>query len=136
MTDLIVPGFAFWEADGNSDREHLYFVLNCMTEDNQVAVVNVSSLKNRPSDDPSCMISESEHPELWKLSFVYYKGMRILDARELSEAVDRGELNPVDRMSANLIHRALRGASQSPHCSPNQVKFLSSRIPGPSLECP
>lgn len=136
MTARIVPGFAFWEADGRGDREHLYFVLTCMQEDNQVAVVNVSSLKNRPSDDRSCMISDSEHPELWKLSFVYYRGMRILDARRLSKALDRGDLYPVERLSPNLIHRALRGASLSPHCSPNQVAFLAARTPGPSLECP
>ncbi len=73
------PGYAFW-LDQTAIGSHLHIVLSRKTVDGKVLVVGITTKRDKPYEDHSCVLSMSDHDDLKQDSWVKYDAARLLDS--------------------------------------------------------
>lgn len=69
-------GESFWREDSKNKKGnplgHLYFVISNPDIDNNVLVVNMTTLRNTGREDLSCILNIGDHPRITDKSYIVY----------------------------------------------------------------
>ncbi len=79
------------------------------------ALVGISSVPTNPSVffDNTCVLSGGCHPSIRHDSYVYYRGARIEQARDIEQRVRTGVYHAAPPVSAQVLHQIRAGLQTS-----------------------
>jgi hypothetical protein len=105
----------------NGSGKHLFIVLNDpKTFDNYgsavcIALVNLSSVPVEGIKfDSTCILTAGCHPSVRQDSYVYYKGTRIDQVRDVQQRLGMGIYTPGEAINAQMLLQIKTGLLQSP----------------------
>lgn len=106
---IVGPGDAYW-IDSVGIGPHLWLVLSWPFEHDAggegVLLASVTTRRFTRRDDTSCVLDESDHPDLRHESFVRYD-----DARRMTVAYLDRWATPAEPLRPEVLQRVLRGAA-------------------------
>jgi hypothetical protein len=110
-------GVAFWCGE---EKYHLYFVVSDPDVDNNVLVVNMTTLRNLGRADKACILNIGDHPEIKHQSFIVYRKAIEVSMPKIVERVFSKEYNMAERLSGETLKKIQEGAKKS--------KFLPAKF--------
>ena len=96
--------------------EYLWVVLSDPTSDDEVVIVNLTSL--RSNSDQTCLVHPGEHPHIDHDSVVMYNGARLVSRPTLERMITNGTFQAAPPVSQDLLRRIQQGALTSPFARP------------------
>jgi hypothetical protein len=102
-------GLVFFDVSDN----HVWFVISDPDENDNVLIVNCSSIKPYLKHDPSCLLDSCDHSALSKPSFIYYKFAKSISIYKINHRINTREFQTRGIMSPELLQRIQDGASQT-----------------------
>lgn len=105
---------------------HLYFVLSDPNKDNEVLVVNMSSVHDINRVDQSCILEVGEHEKITNRSFMFYGKAKAMKVKEILEGCMMGIIENQKEVSDVLLQRMQIGAKKSPFLPEGLKKFFNN----------
>lgn len=103
----------------NSDSlKHLYFVISDPDVDNNVLLVNLTTMRNKPGEDKSCILNIGDHPFIKHKSIIDYKRAVSYDAIRLLRAKFNTSLRSIIQFKEELDDEILLKIQQGAQTSP------------------
>lgn len=102
--------------------QHLFVVISDPDPSGRVAMVNLTSCKDRHYDG-SCLFENGDHPWVHEKTYVTYRDAKIVPSRQLEAHYQCGNIELRKNMAEGLLHRIWEGAKKSKF-TPAEVKTL------------
>jgi hypothetical protein len=99
-------GFTFF------DGHHVWFVVTEPDYDNEVVMVNATTL-TEDFPDVTCKLTSQDHPSLIHESVIFYGKAKIFNAANFQGSVKSGHFKPRAQASDELMVRIRKGARDS-----------------------
>jgi hypothetical protein len=103
-------GFTFF------DGHHLWFVVTEPDRDNEVVMVNATTL-TEDFPDTTCKLTPQDHPSLTHKSVIFYGKAKIFNAANFQGSIKGGQFRPRAQASDELMVRIRMGVRASEHTS-------------------
>lgn len=95
------------------EKRHLLIVITDPDSDSNQVVVSVTSLKNNPRQDHSCILHPSDHKFIQHDSIIDFKRTRIMSFSEIFNGIQHGFLLQKEDISNELLLRIQESAKIS-----------------------
>ncbi|MFP4053165.1 MAG: hypothetical protein ACLFV7_04800 [Phycisphaerae bacterium] len=108
-------GDTFWAGGVTEGVDgHLCVILSDPAIDpEQVVIVTVTTWEEYKDD--SCMLEPGEHPFVWHLSCIDYRGLAFpVPVQKLEAMQEKDSIKPREPLTPHVLHRVLEGAGESP----------------------
>lgn len=92
---------------------HLFVILTEANDDNEHLLVSVTTIPDSGFYDPTCILTESDHPFIRHDSYVFYRKAQILKTAKITRLVDKKYYVPRDDMAEELTQIILDGVLES-----------------------
>ncbi|MDC0920039.1 hypothetical protein OAQ81_01815 [Candidatus Thioglobus sp.] len=102
---------------GKDDLKHLFIILTNANQDDDVLIVNISSLSNRCDD--TCILNSSDHSFIKHKSYIAYKHSNIIKVDKLESLV----IKQYEPINIEIFNKICSGLLKSKHTSPKIKKF-------------
>lgn len=113
-------GETFLLKERRSPTEHLYVVVcPVLPETGRLVVVNITSNPN----DNTVIVEPSDHPFLFKQSYVAYSYAKEVNKRALVEAAKQGAITVLTSFDDNVVHEIQQGFLLS-KTSPKKIQEI------------
>ena len=121
----ICKGSAILIPTGN--EHHLFFVLNdpAAQPPHQVLLVNITTLRNLPSEDTTCILKAGDHPFITRDSYIAYSKCRIESRDALNRHLESGLFMEREQASTEVIEAIINGLHTSKRVKPYVKNFWS-----------
>lgn len=106
------------------EKQHLWIIITSPNPENQVLIVNITSLK--PWQDQTVILNSGEHPFITQQSCVFYREAEIVDNSRLDEAEEKGAIVKRESCSERLIALIRDGLAASPHTKRGVKRFFDN----------
>jgi len=104
-------------------QTHLFIALiGPAGPDQELLLVNLSSIRSEIPYDPACLVAPGDHPFVTQPSFVYYRMALLMPTSELHRRIQAQEIRPDALVSEELYQRIVNGLFKSRML---KVKFLN-----------
>lgn len=108
------------------NRRHLHVVCNDADETGHCLLVGITAYSNSLCDD-TCVLEPSEHPWLWKRSYVLYRRARKWESSAILRGISSGKIEVRDDMNAQTFLRVKNGVCRSPHTSRKIKRYFGCK---------
>lgn len=108
--------------NGKDDLKHLFIVLTHPNQDNDVLIVNLSSLYNRC--DKTCTLDNQDHAFIKHTSYIAYKYSTIININKLAPLV----VKQYPPMGVAIFEQICNGVLKSKYTPLKAKKFYSDYI--------
>ncbi|MBA7533137.1 hypothetical protein ES705_25372 [subsurface metagenome] len=123
-------GKSFWREDSKDKKgnplKHLYFVISNPDIDNNVLVVNMTTVKNTGREDLSCILDVGDHPEITNKSYIKYDKAIELGTAKMIELAMKKIIILKKGLDPTVLKRIQEGAEKSSALSGKFKKYFSS----------
>jgi len=106
-----------------SERQHLWIVVTNPNAENNVLIVNITSLKSW--QDQTVILNKGEHPFITEPSCVFYREAEIVDNLKLDQAERMGAIVRRECCSESVMNLVRNGLVASPQTKRVIKKFFS-----------
>lgn len=122
---------------GNLDQKHLFILLTdpqvIESEDRQVLMVSISTIRPGIPHDAACVLYAGDHPFVKHRSYVVYQKPRLEAADTLLRGVKSRALVPHDPIDSSIFARICKGLEESRQTPPRFLRFYltaTGQMPG------
>jgi len=95
-----------------------------MGADNEVLLVNITTIYPRIPYDKSCILNPKDHPFLKHPSYVKYSKARIIRVDVIKNGLLANTFKPQDMIDEEVFKRIIEGFRVSSYVSPKILRFL------------
>ena len=105
----------------SGETNHLFVILTDACSQHQHLLVSFSTIRQECFHDPSCIVTEGEHPFIKRPSFLAYNHARTELHSHLVKCVSGWTFRPHAPVTDDLFEKICRGLIESDH-TPNRIK--------------
>ena len=87
----------------------------------KLAIVSISTVRNTPSTEVTCILEPGDHAFIRHSSFIYYARARIVTIEQTQHGIDSGAIRLLETFEDHVFQRILDGVHSSPRI-PQQVR--------------
>ncbi len=118
-----MKGYSFLLND-DSNSHHLYFVISDPDPDNNVLLVNMTTIYSGVYHDSSCELNRSDHPFVQHPSYITYKDAREVQQEIILNNVMKHVYIRQEDASIGLLSKIQRGAVSSDFLPEKFIKYF------------
>jgi len=108
-----------------NDGYHLFIqVTEQLGENNEILIVNASTIHPNIYHDSTCVLNVGDHPFIIHPSYVRYDKSRIVPIEKIQNGIRTNTLIPREMLSEDVFNRLIQGFHNSPHVAPLILSFL------------
>lgn len=109
------------------NQDHLFILLtDPVAPENDVLVVNISSVNKGLYYDPTCLLYPGDHSFVTRKSYIYYKEAEIRGATQLANGATKGIFKPLEMVDEIIFARICKGVEDSKHTPLKAKKFFAN----------
>jgi len=109
------------------NQEHLFILLtDPIPPDNDVLVVNISSVNKDFYHDPTCLLYPGDHSFVTRKSYINYRYAEIRSATKLANGATKGTFKPLEMVDEIIFARICKGVEDSRHTPLKAKKFFAN----------
>lgn len=109
----------------NRAISHLFIVISDPNPNDEVLVVNVSTLRNPAKADPACIVNAGEHSAIKDKSFIFYYFAEKMTTKWIADKCRNNIYEMSEEISDSLLVKIQDGAKRSMFLKQEFKRFFS-----------
>ena len=126
---MVEKGKSFWRKDSKDEEGnplgHIYFVISNPDIDNNVLIVNMTTIRNTGREDLSCILHIGDHPRITNESYIRYDKAFELGTAKIIELVLNKTIILKEDLDPAVLKRIQEGAKKPEALKGKFKKYFS-----------